>query len=212
MNSSAHHHLPQSPLKACHTPALLEAGCDEAGRGSLAGPVVAAAVMLPKGYCNEDLNDSKQLSPKRRCSLRDTIIRDAVAYAIACVDNDDIDRMNILHASFHAMNLAVAQLGTRPQLLLIDGNRFRNESDIPHVCVVKGDATYQSIAAASILAKTYRDDLMIQLGKDYPHYGWAHNMGYPTAAHYEAIRKYGITPHHRRSFRLNRQLELVVEP
>lgn len=206
------HNKPPLPLKASHTPTLLEAGCDEAGRGCLAGPVVAAAVVLPKGYRNEGLNDSKQLSAKKRYELRSDIVRDALAYAIACVDNVEIDRMNILWASIHAMNLAVARLGTRPQLLLIDGNRFRNESDIPYLCVVKGDATYQSIAAASILAKTYRDDLMKEQAKDYPLYGWEHNMGYPTAAHFEAIKKYGITPYHRRSFCLEHQLKIELEP
>ena len=195
-------------LKASHTPHLAEAGCDEAGRGCLAGPVVAAAVMLPQGYSNAQLDDSKRLGAKQRHALREVIERDARAYAVAVVSNEEIDRMNILWASLHAMNMAVAQLPVRPQLLLVDGNRFRSESDIPYLCVVKGDATYQSIAAASILAKTYRDDLMRELDAAYPHYGWAHNMGYPTAAHYAAIRQHGITPLHRRSFCLDHQLAI----
>ncbi len=189
----------------------LEAGCDEAGRGCLAGPVVAAAVILPTGYSNSRLNDSKKLNEKQRLELRDMIIRDALAYAIASVDNEEIDRCNILWASLHAMNLAIKQLSTQPSLLLIDGNRFKNETEIPYHCIIKGDATYQSIAAASILAKTYRDEQMKALHQQYPHYGWSSNKGYPTAQHYQAIEQYGITPLHRRSFALQRQLTLTFD-
>ncbi len=186
----------------------LEAGCDEAGRGCLAGPVVAAAVILPLGYNNPLLNDSKKLNEKQRFTLRDMIMGDGIAYAIACVDNQEIDRRNILWASLHAMNLAVMQLSTRPSLLLIDGNRFKNETEIPYHCIIKGDATYQSIAAASILAKTHRDEQMAALHQQYPQYGWNRNKGYPTAQHYQAIEQYGITPLHRRSFTLQRQMTL----
>jgi ribonuclease HII len=189
----------------------LEAGCDEAGRGCLAGPVVAAAVILPLDYDNPQLNDSKQLSETKRRQLRDVVMRDALSYAIASVSNLDIDKMNILWASLHAMNMAVKQLTVTPELLLIDGNHFRNETQIPYVCIVKGDATYQSIAAASILAKTYRDELMEKLHQQYPNYGWDHNKGYPTPQHYLAIERYGITPEHRRSFCLERQLSLQLD-
>ncbi len=189
----------------------LEAGCDEAGRGCLAGPVVAAAVILPTGYNNARLNDSKKLNEKQRMALRDVIVRDALAYAIASVDNHEIDQCNILWASLHAMNLAVMQLPTQPSLLLIDGNRFKNETSIPYHCIIKGDATYQSIAAASILAKTYRDEQMEALHQQYPQYGWKQNKGYPTAQHYQAIEQYGITPLHRRSFSLQRQMTLTFD-
>ena len=181
-----------------------EAGCDEAGRGPLAGPVVAAAVVLPEGYSNPLLNDSKQLSAKQRERLRVDIERDTI-WAVAVVEPADIDRLNILHASTHAMCLAVQSLPAKPDFLLIDGNRFYNETDIPFQCFVKGDARYMSIAAASILAKTHRDELMEQLHSQYPLYGWDRNKGYPTAEHYRAIEQHGITPHHRRSFNLYRQ-------
>ena len=181
-----------------------EAGCDEAGRGPLAGPVVAAAVVLPEGYSNPLLNDSKQLSAKQRERLRVDIERDTI-WAVAVVEPADIDRLNILHASTHAMCLAVQSLPAKPDFLLIDGNRFYNETDIPFQCFVKGDARYMSIAAASILAKTHRDKLMEQLHSQYPLYGWDRNKGYPTAEHYRAIEQHGITPHHRRSFNLYRQ-------
>lgn len=187
---------------------LIEAGCDEAGRGCLAGPVVAAAVILPDGYCNDVLNDSKQLSERQRYNLRQQIENDAVAWAVAAVDNNEIDRINILKASFHAMNLAVQQLTTEPQMLIIDGNRFVNETNLPYVCIVKGDAKYLSVAAASILAKTYRDDFMKEKHNEYPVYGWNKNKGYPTAMHYQAIEKHGLSPLHRKSFRLYRQTEL----
>lgn len=181
-----------------------EAGCDEAGRGPLAGPVVAAAVVLPEGYSNPLLNDSKQLTAKQRERLRVDIERDTI-WAVAVVEPADIDRLNILHASTHAMCQAVKALTVKPDFLLIDGNRFYNETDIPFQCFVKGDARYMSIAAASILAKTHRDDLMEQLHTQYPLYGWDRNKGYPTAEHYRAIEQHGITPHHRRSFNLYRQ-------
>jgi len=195
-------------LKSHHTPDLIEAGCDEAGRGCLAGPVFAAAVILPRGYSNEQLNDSKQLSEVQRYELRAIIERDALAWAVASCDNEEIDHINILKASLHAMNKAVAQLKTKPQLLLIDGNRFVNESDIPFLCVVKGDGQYQSIAAASILAKTYRDDFMMAAHRKHPQYGWDRNKGYPTVKHYAAIEQYGITELHRKSYKLDRQLKM----
>lgn len=191
-----------------YTPNLVEAGCDEAGRGCLAGPVYAAAVVLPKGYRNELLNDSKQLTEKQRYKLREEVERDAVAWAVASLDNRWIDQHNILKASVHAMCLAVEQLSTKPELLLIDGNRFYNETGIDYMTVVKGDGKYMSIAAASILAKTYRDDFMNEAAAKHPEYGWSSNKGYPTKAHYEAIEKHGITELHRKSFKLERQLKL----
>ncbi len=185
-----------------------EAGCDEAGRGPLAGPVVAAAVILPADYHNELLNDSKQLTERQRDRLRTEIEREAAAWAVAVVEPEEIDRLNILHASTHAMCVAVQQLAMKPDFLLIDGNRFYNETDIPYQCIVKGDAKYMSIAAASILAKTHSDEIMCQLHQQYPLYGWDHNKGYPTAEHYQAIEQHGVTPHHRRSFNLYRQKTL----
>lgn len=183
-----------------------EAGCDEAGRGPLAGPVVAAAVVLPPDYRNDILNDSKQLTERQRNLLRADIEANAFAWAVAVVSPEEIDRLNILHASTHAMCLAVQQLqGPKPDFLLIDGNRFYNETDILYQTFVKGDATFMSIAAASILAKTHRDEIMVKLHEKFPEYGWDRNKGYPTAAHYEAIEKHGVTPHHRRSFNLYRQ-------
>jgi ribonuclease HII len=170
--------------------------------------VVAAAVILPEGYSNPLLNDSKQLTERRRDKLRVEIEREAAAWAVAVVEPEEIDRLNILHASTHAMCVAVQQLSQRPEFLLIDGNRFYNETDIPYECIVKGDAKYMSIAAASILAKTHRDELMVQLHEQYPQYGWDRNKGYPTAEHYQAIEEYGPTPYHRRSFNLYRQHSL----
>lgn len=195
-------------LESEYTKDLIEAGCDEAGRGCLAGPVYAAAVILPKGYRNALLNDSKQLTEKQRYQLREDVERDAVAWAVVAVDNSWIDNHNILRASTHAMCLAVEQLKTRPQLLLIDGNRFYNETGLEYRTIVKGDGKYMSIAAASILAKTYRDDYMCEMDSLFPQYGWKQNKGYPTKAHYEAIEKYGITDLHRKSFKLERQLKL----
>ena len=189
-------------LLSQYSPDLIECGCDEAGRGCLAGAVFAAAVVLPKDYRNGQLNDAKQLTERQRYALRGEIERDALAWAVASVSAADIDRMNILRASMHAMNLAISQLAVTPELLLIDGNRFYNEGLIPYFTVVKGDAKYLSIAAASILAKTYRDDYMLQLHDRYPHYGWDSNKGYPTAAHYAALAQYGPTPEHRKTFKL----------
>ena len=187
----------------------IEAGCDEAGRGCLAGPVFAAAVILPETFQNELLNDSKQLTEKRRYALRPIIEQEALAWAVGIVTPEEIDRINILKASFLAMHRAVDQLKVRPQHLLIDGNRFTPYPDVPHTTIVKGDGTYMSIAAASILAKTYRDDYMNELDEQFPVYHWKENKGYPTKAHREAIRQFGITPHHRKSFTLlPQQLEL----
>ena len=193
-----------------YTDGRIEAGCDEAGRGCLAGPVFAAAVVLPDNYDNPLINDSKQLTEKERRRLRPIIEHDAVAWAVCSIDNSGIDSMNILWASLHAMNMAVQRLKVRPQFLLIDGNRFRNETDIDYMCVVKGDTKYMSIAAASILAKTHRDEYMENLHTQFPEYHWNKNKGYPTKAHYEAIARYGITPHHRKSFNLDKQLTLDI--
>ncbi|MBR4536014.1 MAG: ribonuclease HII [Bacteroidales bacterium] len=187
---------------------LLECGCDEVGRGCIAGPVFAAAVILPYNYENEEINDSKQLSAAKRNRLRTMIERDALAWAVGQVSEKEIDKINILQASFLAMTRAVEQLSLKPQLLLIDGNRFVNRTDIPYKTVVKGDATFLSIAAASILAKCYRDELMEHLHEEYPMYGWKDNKGYPTPYHQEAVLKYGNSPYHRRSFQLKRQLRL----
>ncbi|GAB4030868.1 ribonuclease HII [Spirosoma gilvum] len=189
-------------LRSYYNANVIEAGLDEVGRGCLAGPVVAAAVILPKDYTHPILNDSKQLSRSKRETLRTHIERDALAWAIAEVSPEDIDRINILKASFLAMHRAVDALNIRPEHLLVDGNRFVPYPMIPHTCLVKGDAHFLSIAAASVLAKTYRDDLMEKLGNEFPAYGWAQNVGYPTSIHREAIRQFGLTKHHRMSFRL----------
>ena len=190
-------------------PDLVEAGCDEAGRGCLAGAVFASAVILPKGFICEKLNDSKQLTEKERYALRPLIEEQALAWAIGIVDQKEIDEINILNASFLAMQRAVASLKIRPQHLLIDGNRFRKYEDIPHTCVVKGDGKLLPIAAASVLAKTYRDDYMLNLHREYPLYDWDHNKGYPTKKHREAIDKHGVTPYHRLTFNLtDKQLKL----
>lgn len=188
----------------------LEAGCDEAGRGCLAGPVFAAAVILPQDFRAPLLNDSKQLTERRRYQLREVIQREALAWALGVATNQEIDEINILRASILAMHRAVAALKLRPQHLLIDGNRFMPYEDIPHTTVVKGDATYMSIAAASVLAKTYRDDYMKQIHLEYPQYHWDQNKGYPAPVHREAIRQYGTTPYHRLTFTLlgAKQLEL----
>ena len=179
-----------------------EAGCDEAGRGCLAGPVVAAAVILPQDFGNELLNDSKQLTERQRNELRSIIETEAVAWAVTFVSPEEIDRINILQASILAMHRAVAQLAVQPEFLLIDGNRFNPYPGIPHKCIIKGDATYMSIAAASILAKTHRDEYMYKIARDYPAYRWDRNKGYPTRDHRAAIAAHGTTPHHRLSFRL----------
>ena len=183
-------------------PNRIEAGCDEAGRGCLAGSVFAAAVILPPDFKNDDLNDSKQLSEKKRYALRRVIEREAIAWAVGIVTPEEIDKINILKASFLAMHRAIDQLAVKPEHLLIDGNRFTPYPDIAHTTVVKGDGKYLSIAAASILAKTYRDDYMDELAKEYPDYHWTENKGYPTKAHREAIRAVGITPYHRKTFTL----------
>lgn len=181
---------------------LIEAGCDEAGRGCLAGSVYAAAVILPKDFKNELLNDSKQLTERQRYALREVIEREAVAWAVGVVTPEEIDKINILNASFLAMHRAIDQLNLRPQHLLIDGNRFKKYQTLPHTTVVKGDGKYLSIAAASVLAKTYRDDYMNVLHKEYPYYDWDSNKGYPTKKHREAIRIHGTTPYHRMTFNL----------
>lgn len=180
----------------------IEAGCDEAGRGCLAGSVFAAAVILPKDFSSEELNDSKKLSEKQRYALRLIIEQQALAWAVGIVTPEEIDRINILKASFLAMHRALDQLVLRPDHLLIDGNRFTPYPNIPNTCVVKGDGKYLSIAAASILAKTYRDDYMMQLHEEYPFYSWDQNKGYPTVKHRNAIRTHGITPYHRKTFTL----------
>ena len=185
---------------------LVEAGCDEAGRGPLAGPVYAAAVILPKDFYHPLLNDSKKMTEKARETLRPIIEREALAWAVVEVSAEEIDSINILNASITGMQRAVRKLEIRPDFLLIDGNRFKPCDGIPHQCVVKGDATYASIAAASVLAKTYRDEHMRELAKEYPQYGWDRNMGYPTKEHIDAIIAYGYTPHHRKSFHV-KQLE-----
>jgi len=189
-------------LKSFFSKRLTEAGCDEAGRGPLAGPVVAAAVILPKKYRNEILNDSKKLPASLRESLRKEIIEKAVSWNVAMVDNNEIDHLNILRATYKAMHLAIEGLSKRPELLLVDGNNFIPFKEIPFKTIVEGDSKFMSIAAASVLAKTYRDEYMIKLHDVYPQYGWKTNKGYPTPEHKEAIEKYGITPYHRRTFNL----------
>jgi len=183
-------------------PNLLEVGCDEAGRGCLAGPVVAAAVILPEGYCHPELNDSKQLSKKTREKLKNEIINSAKAWNVAFVDNNAIDELNILRASIKAMHLAIDGLAIQPQFILVDGSMFYPYKNISHKTVVKGDSLYYSIAAASVLAKTFRDEYMEKIHNEFPQYGWNKNKGYPTAIHRETIVKHGITPYHRKSFAL----------
>lgn len=187
-------------LKAFYREGAIEAGCDEAGRGCLAGAVFAAAVVLPAGFAHPLLNDSKQMTPAGRNTLRTIIEREAVSWAVCSVSAERIDRINILNASFEAMSLAVGQLSVRPELLLVDGNRFRTRLDIPYKCIVGGDGLYMSIAAASVLAKTHRDEYMEGLDGEYPAYGWSRNKGYATAFHRDAIGRLGLTPHHRRTF------------
>ena len=189
-------------LKSHFYEGKVEAGCDEAGRGCLAGSVYAAAVILPEDYQNELLNDSKQLTEKKRYQLREIIERDAVAWAVGIVTPEEIDKINILNASILAMHRALDQLKVRPEAIIVDGNRFKKYQDLPHTTIVKGDGKYLSIAAASILAKTYRDDYMNGLAKEYPQYDWLSNKGYPTKKHREAIRQFGITPYHRKSYNL----------
>lgn len=199
-------------LLPCLDPSVIEAGCDEAGRGSLAGSVYAAAVILPPGYLNPRLNDSKQLTARQRERLRAEIERDALAWAVGEATCEEIDRINILRASHLAMHRAIAQLSPRPQALLIDGNRFTPYPGIPHTCIVKGDGKYLAIAAASILAKTHRDECMRRLHERYPQYGWDRNAGYPTPQHREAIRLHGATPLHRKTFALLPDPQLPFSP
>ena len=189
----------------------IEAGCDEAGRGCLAGSVYAAAVILPDGYDNPSLNDSKQLSAAKRKRLRDEIVRDAQAWAIGVVTPEEIDHINILRASILAMHRALDQLAVIPEAVIVDGNRFLPYRDLPYATIVKGDGKYQAIAAASILAKTYRDEYMERLAQEFPQYGWQSNKGYPTPQHREAIRQYGVTPYHRKSFDLLGSQELFLD-
>ncbi|MBV2226070.1 ribonuclease HII [Sphingobacterium mizutaii] len=181
---------------------LIEAGCDEAGRGCLAGPVFAAAVIFPADYCNPVLNDSKKLSEKKRMELRPVIENEAMAYAVASVSAEEIDKINIHKASYLAMHKALDMLGVKPGFLIIDGNKFIPYPNVPHSCIVKGDGKYLSIAAASILAKTYRDEYMENIANDYPEYDWMQNKGYPTIKHRQAVLKLGLTPHHRKTFRV----------
>jgi ribonuclease HII len=190
---------------------LIEAGCDEAGRGCLAGPVFAAAVILPKNFTHDILTDSKQLNEKNRFDLRKIIEQEALAFAVSMVDHQEIDRINILNASIKAMHLALEQLSIQPGFVIIDGNRFKPFQNIPFQCVVKGDGKYYSIAAASILAKTYRDDFMLNLATEYPNYDWANNKGYPTFKHREAVIAFGMSPYHRKTFRItDPQLSLPI--
>ena len=200
-------------LESCYYKGKVEAGCDEAGRGCLAGSVYAAAVILPEDYQNELLNDSKQLTEKKRYQLREIIERDAVAWAVGVVTPEEIDKMNILNASILAMHRALDQLKVRPEAVIVDGNRFKKYKDLPHTTIVKGDGKYLSIAAASILAKTYRDDYMNRLAEEYPPYDWKSNKGYLTKKHRDAIRQFGITPYHRKTFNMlgDGQLSLNFE-
>ncbi|MFZ2338187.1 MAG: ribonuclease HII [Bacteroidales bacterium] len=196
-------------LKSCLYRNLIEAGCDEAGRGCLAGPVVAAAVILPKNYRHPVLNDSKKLTARQRAELKEEIMKTAIAWKVAFVDNHEIDEINILRASIKAMHIAIEGLSKQPQFLLIDGNRFVPFGDIGHRTIIKGDGLYYSIAAASVLAKTFRDEYMEKLHGEFPVYGWNRNKGYPTSFHREAILEHGISPYHRKSFTLfNTQLTI----
>jgi ribonuclease HII len=190
-------------LKPYYQDQFVEAGCDEAGRGCYAGPVFAAAVILPRDFYHPELNDSKQVTPEKRKELKYYIKENAIAYAVAMVDNDEIDQINILRASFKAMHIALDKLRKRPSFLLIDGNRFTPYKKLKHQCIIQGDATYASIAAASILAKTHRDSHMRQLHKEFPHYNWKQNKGYGTEEHRTAIDKHGLCKYHRRSFNIN---------
>jgi ribonuclease HII len=199
-------------LKLFYQTELIEAGCDEAGRGCLAGPVFAAAVILPEGFYHEKLNDSKQVNEETRYELRTYIQQHAISYHVASVDHEEIDRINILNASFKAMHLALDKLKKKAKFIIIDGNRFTRYKKVPHQCIVQGDAEYASIAAASILAKTYRDDFMRQLHGEFPHYKWDTNKGYGTEEHRRAIEQFGYSPYHRRTFQLKpKQLELDMD-
>ncbi len=198
-------------LKGHYYEGKIEAGCDEAGRGCLAGSVYAAAVILPDGYQNELLNDSKQLTEKKRYQLREIIEHDAVAWAVGIVTPEEIDKINILNASILAMHRALDQLKVRPEAVIVDGNRFKKYKDLPHTTIVKGDGKYLAIAAASILAKTYRDDYMNKLAEEYPQYDWLSNKGYPTKKHRAAIKQFGITPYHRKSYNLLGDGQLSID-
>jgi ribonuclease HII len=199
-------------LLNCYQQEFLEAGCDEAGRGCLAGPVFAAAVILPPDFIAGELNDSKQLSHQQRNKLRIIIEKEAIAWAVAEVDNLEIDKINILNASFLAMHRAIEKLSIKPQYLSIDGNRFKKYTDIPHACIVKGDGKYLNIAAASILAKTHRDEFMERIAEQYPHYQWQQNKGYPTVVHRWAALEHGLSPYHRKTFTVSApQLSLFSE-
>lgn len=189
-------------LERCHIAGTIETGTDEAGRGCIAGPVYAAAVILPDDFCCPELNDSKKLTVKVREKLREIIINKAVCWCVASASPEEIDRINILNASILSMHRALDGLSVRPEHIIVDGNRFKPYKDIPYTCFVKGDARYASIAAASILAKTFRDDYMKEAAIQYPQYGWMQNCGYPTEAHREAVRRYGLTPLHRKTFRI----------
>jgi ribonuclease HII len=195
-------------LKQFYSPEFIEAGCDEGGRGCLAGPVFAASVILPKDFQNELLNDSKKLNEKQRNLLKDIIIENAIEWSVAEVDNVEIDKINILNASFLAMHIAIDKLKTKPELLLIDGNRFKKYNEINHLCIIRGDGEYMSIAAASILAKTFRDDFMKKIHDEFPQYNWAENKGYPTIMHKRAIKEHGVTPYHRLTFNMTEQLKM----
>ena len=201
----------KKPLKSYFSKDLLEAGCDEAGRGCLAGPVFAAAVILPKDFTSNIVDDSKKLTHKQRNSLRLVIQANALAWSVAIADAQEIDQINILNASFVAMHLAIQSLCLKPELLLIDGNRFKEYQGIPHQCFVKGDGKFLSIAAASVLAKTYRDDYMIEMDGKFPQYDWKKNKGYPTKKHREGIARFGATPLHRMSFNLLGQLKFDLQ-
>ena len=208
-NSKSKNKIVKTKLLPFYKKGILEAGCDEAGRGCLAGPVFAAAVILPSDFKDDILNDSKILTETQRLELRPVIEKNALAWSVEMVTNEEIDKVNILNASFLAMNRAVAKLNKKPEHLLIDGNRFRPQTDIPFSCMIKGDSRFLSIAAASVLAKTYRDDFMMKLHEKYPDYLWNRNKGYATAQHRAAIQELGITQFHRRSFRLHqKQLEI----
>ena len=195
-------------LLSAYTDDLIEAGCDEAGRGCLAGPVFAAAVILPKDFNHPLLNDSKQLSEKRRNALRTDIEKNALAWRVASCSPEEIDEINILNASFEAMHRALAELMVTPGLILVDGNRFKPFKKVPYHCIIKGDGIFSSIAAASILAKTWRDEYMLRIDAEYPVYQWRKNKGYPSREHRDAIAAHGITPYHRKSFRLNEQMRM----
>ncbi|MDE5579535.1 MAG: ribonuclease HII [Alistipes sp.] len=197
-------------LELCYQNELPEAGCDEAGRGCLAGPVFAAAVILPPGFHDPRLNDSKRMTERNRNRLREVIEREAVAWAVEAVPPARIDEINILNASFEGMSLAVARLDPQPGFLAIDGNRFRTRLEMPYRCIVKGDGKYADIAAASVLAKTHRDEYMLRLAEEYPQYGWDKNKGYPTREHRLAVRRYGLTPHHRLTF--NHEIDQLELP